>query len=83
MLFGSSAEPVADLKEDQSRCPRDFFFVARYNFGAHPAPTERDKGIARGQAIKRDIRAYLQWIPRSCTSARSRSSRRPPPDSKS
>ncbi|MEO7851884.1 MAG: hypothetical protein ABIR94_06460, partial [Rubrivivax sp.] len=60
MLFGSSADPVADLKEDKALCPRDFFFVARHNFGAHPSPTERDKGTARGQAIQRDVRAYLQ-----------------------
>jgi len=60
MLPGFSAEPIADLQRDKARCPRDFFFVARHNFGAHPSPTERDKGTARGQAIQRDIRAYLQ-----------------------
>ena len=60
MLSGFGADAIADLDKDEARCPRDFFFVARHTFGAHPAPTERAKGTARGQAIERAVRAYVK-----------------------
>lgn len=55
---------MTDLDEaSDAYCPRDFVFVARLNFGAHPSPTERRLGMQRGQAIQRAVRAYLQATP--------------------
>jgi hypothetical protein len=63
MLTGFGATPIKDLKTDPALCPRDFFFVARHNFGAYPADAEREKGVARGQAIQAAVRSYLEATP--------------------
>lgn len=59
MLRGYSHDAVADDAET-ARCPRDFVFVARNNFGAHPTATERQRGTTRGRAIERAVRSYLE-----------------------
>jgi len=62
MLEGFSTMPIG--KDDETaRCPRDFFFVARHNFGAHPTATERGKGTTRGQAIEAAVRHYIEKTP--------------------
>ncbi|MBI5722082.1 MAG: Dyp-type peroxidase [Burkholderiales bacterium] len=54
---------LTDLDEaPDAYCPRDFVFVARLNFGAHPSPTETRLGTTRGQAIQSAVRRYLQAV---------------------
>lgn len=58
MRRGGTATAVAD-DDEPAMCPRDFVFVARHNFGAHPSPHERHRGTTRGRAIQRAVRAWL------------------------
>jgi hypothetical protein len=59
MLTGTSAKPIVDLEADSPCCPRDFVYVARHIFGPHPSDSERDRGMKRGRAIERGVKAYL------------------------
>ena len=59
MKVGFSSQAVDDA-DPAAYCPRDFFFVARHNFGAHPTASERHRGTTRGQAIQSAVRAYLK-----------------------
>jgi Dyp-type peroxidase family len=63
MLFGYGAQSIEEKPE--ARCPRDFVYVARNNFGAHPSDDERAKGRARGRAIHDAVAAYLKSTPES------------------
>jgi len=47
----------------EAYCPRDFVFVARLNFGAHPSPTEIRLGTLRGQAIRNAVRKHVDATP--------------------
>lgn len=62
MKEGYAAETKYDDSPD-AHCPRDFVFVARLNFGAHPSPAEIALGTTRGQAIQRAVRRYVEATP--------------------
>ncbi|MBL8323329.1 MAG: Dyp-type peroxidase [Rubrivivax sp.] len=62
MQEGYSAQTHLD-DSPEAHCPRDFVYVARLNFGAHPSPTELALGVKRGQAIQRAVRKYLEATP--------------------
>lgn len=58
MVTGGTGTLVRDDAE-KAMCPRDFVFVARNNFGAHPSPEERRRGTTRGHAV---LHAVAEWV---------------------
>lgn len=62
MRRGGTAWRV-EKDDETAMCPRDFVFVARHNFGAHPSPHERHRGTTRGKAIEAAVRAWLKDTP--------------------